>query len=250
MTGLLVSVRNAREALAALQGGADIIDIKEPNRGALGAADSSCWREVVAAIEAATSPQNRPPVSVALGELLDLPTDDPLRDRSAVDFQGVTWCKVGLAGCGDESDWEDRWNRLLSQIPEGVQSVAVVYVDWENARAPSPLTTLHAAARANCPAVLFDTYDKAAGDLFAAPTAAPIGILIKTTHQCGAIAVIGGSLKIENVSKALHLEADYLAVRTAVCHQQQRTGEVTSAAVDKFLSAMQATSRLKNEAAN
>ena len=37
--GLLVSVRSADEAIAALAGGADVIDVKEPNRGALGAAD-------------------------------------------------------------------------------------------------------------------------------------------------------------------------------------------------------------------
>ena len=37
--GLLVSVRSAAEALSALAGGADVIDVKEPNRGSLGAAD-------------------------------------------------------------------------------------------------------------------------------------------------------------------------------------------------------------------
>ena len=46
--GLLVSVRSAAEALAALAGGADVIDVKEPNQGSLGAADddtiSGCRR--------------------------------------------------------------------------------------------------------------------------------------------------------------------------------------------------------------
>ena len=36
MTGLLVSVRSAEEAEIALAGGANLIDIKEPSRGALG----------------------------------------------------------------------------------------------------------------------------------------------------------------------------------------------------------------------
>jgi uncharacterized protein (UPF0264 family) len=38
MTGLLVSVRDAAEAADALAGGADLIDVKEPNAGSLGAA--------------------------------------------------------------------------------------------------------------------------------------------------------------------------------------------------------------------
>ena len=35
---LLVSVRNAEEALMAVRGGADIIDVKEPSKGSLGRA--------------------------------------------------------------------------------------------------------------------------------------------------------------------------------------------------------------------
>lgn len=46
MTGLLVSVRDAREARLALAGGVDLIDIKEPSRGALGGADPAIWRDV------------------------------------------------------------------------------------------------------------------------------------------------------------------------------------------------------------
>ena len=38
MSGLLVSVRNVEEALAALEGGASLIDVKEPSRGPLGRA--------------------------------------------------------------------------------------------------------------------------------------------------------------------------------------------------------------------
>ena len=46
MTGLLVSVRSAAEARAALLGGADLIDVKEPLRGSLGAADADRLREI------------------------------------------------------------------------------------------------------------------------------------------------------------------------------------------------------------
>ena len=38
MTGMLASVRNLEEAKIVWHGGVDIIDIKEPNHGALGAA--------------------------------------------------------------------------------------------------------------------------------------------------------------------------------------------------------------------
>ncbi|MEX0885938.1 MAG: (5-formylfuran-3-yl)methyl phosphate synthase, partial [Phycisphaeraceae bacterium] len=44
--GLLVSVRNVAEARAAMAGGADVIDIKEPAAGALGAASPTTIQQV------------------------------------------------------------------------------------------------------------------------------------------------------------------------------------------------------------
>ena len=63
---LLVSVRDAAEAEAALAGGADLIDVKEPSRGPLGRADAGVIRYVVKAVG------GRAPVSAALGELKEL----------------------------------------------------------------------------------------------------------------------------------------------------------------------------------
>ena len=47
---LLVSVRSEEEARAALAGGADIIDAKEPSRGALGAVEIGVLREIVSVV--------------------------------------------------------------------------------------------------------------------------------------------------------------------------------------------------------
>jgi uncharacterized protein (UPF0264 family) len=96
MAGLLVSVRDADEARAAVTGGAAIVDVKEPARGPLGRADADAWRAVRAAVPAAI------PVSVALGELGDgLPPPQP------ADLAGIAFVKLGLIGVG--SDWRGRW---------------------------------------------------------------------------------------------------------------------------------------------
>src|SRR5260221_3008307 len=52
---LLVSVRNAVEAEAALAGGCDVLDVKEPGRGAMGMADVSTIAAVLARIRATGS---------------------------------------------------------------------------------------------------------------------------------------------------------------------------------------------------
>src|SRR5262249_54305435 len=60
---LLVSVRSAAEAIAAVEGGADLIDIKEPSHGSLGRADDAAVTAVLQAVG------GRKPVSAAFGEL-------------------------------------------------------------------------------------------------------------------------------------------------------------------------------------
>ena len=74
MTQLLVSVRDAAEARTAVEGGADLIDIKEPARGPLGAADVDVVEQIIAEVA------GRRPVSAALGELRDW---RPLAGRTA-----------------------------------------------------------------------------------------------------------------------------------------------------------------------
>ena len=65
MTRLLVSVRSADEARTALAAGVDLIDVKEPARGSLGAASPGVVADVVGAVA------GRVPVSAALGELFE-----------------------------------------------------------------------------------------------------------------------------------------------------------------------------------
>ena len=87
MTGLLVSVRSAAEAVVALEAGTDLLDVKEPARGPLGRADPEVMAEVARCAGGSV------PVSVALGELRD--ADEVPRLP-----QSIAYAKLGLAGCG------------------------------------------------------------------------------------------------------------------------------------------------------
>src|SRR3954470_2353055 len=62
---LLVSVASAREAEAALAGGADLIDAKDPSQGALGAVTLEALRAIQSAVGGAR------PVTAALGDVKD-----------------------------------------------------------------------------------------------------------------------------------------------------------------------------------
>lgn len=213
--GLLVSVRNAAEALAALAGGADIIDVKEPERGPLGRADLATISAVVRAVN------DRAPVTAAMGELVDLAgaqnSDGP---QSVV--TGISLFKIGLAGCAQLADWQQRWQRASESLVSlalnrDSRPVAVAYADWCAAQAPNSRDVLRAAIELRCPVLLIDTWNKSAGSLFGNwPIEELRNFLVEARSQNLAI-VLAGSLTGENIAAAVQLAPDLIAVRAAAC---------------------------------
>jgi (5-formylfuran-3-yl)methyl phosphate synthase len=214
MTGLLVSTRNARETRLALAGGADLIDVKEPARGALGAADPAVWAEVLGVTAGAV------PASAALGEMIAAVASPHFADLA--NFQFAKW---GLAHCQRYPDWRERWTQRLGWLPSGVVPVAVAYADWQQAEAPRPDDVIEDAARLRCGVVLFDTYDKTRGGLLDHLPVPQLARLTNQSRQAGLRVVLGGSLCRATISRVLPLEPDYVAVRGAVC-RHGRTGDL------------------------
>ena len=208
MTGLLVSVRNASEAEAALAGGATLIDIKEPRHGSLGAADEATQADIVSFVA------GRVPTSAAWGELRDWNA----ATRCHVPL-GLQFAKLGLADCGSSQDWPQRWSQWADSLATGVQAVAVVYADWRTCGAPSPEQILEAATQltTRCGAVLVDTYAKQRGDLLACWTAAELDAFISQARAARLLSVVAGSLSLASLEKILPLSPNYVAVRGAVC---------------------------------
>lgn len=213
MTGLLVSVRDAEEALIALRGGADIIDVKEPRNGSLGAADSKVWRAVHERIA------GRAPLSAALGELASCVVRGTMKD-----LDGYRFAKFGLAGCQDVAGWPQRWRATLSLLPAEVAPVAVAYADFEQARAPDPSHVLAQAMHFKCAALLLDTFEKSNGDLFDYLTPSRLSQLIQQARNAGLLVVLAGSLSSDSIVKAVKLSPDYVAVRGAVCRGDRSAG--------------------------
>lgn len=222
MTGLLVSVRNADEAQAALSGGADVIDVKEPSRGALGAADPAVWHDVRRALPAGF------PLSVALGEL----ADDGIARRAGL-VPGIQYAKVGLAGCLDLKDWPRRWGRVLERLPGETERVAVGYADHRAARAPDPRDVLRAAAAVNCRTLLLDTFGKDRGDLFDHFDDEQLAAFARDCRASGVALVLAGSLRLPSLSRALSFAPALVAVRGAAC-RGDRTGAVCGAFVKRL----------------
>ncbi len=213
MTRLLVSVRSAPEATAALRGGADLIDVKEPRHGSLGAAEARVWQEV------AQEMGGEVPLSAALGELAEA-TPDICANLASVE-PAFQFAKFGFSNCAEHADWQAKWEQLIAQLPSTVAPVAVIYADWKLAGAPQPLDIL-AAAREHSPVVLIDTFTKDGRGLLDFLPLSRLEPLVQQIHQSGLRVVLAGSLTRRVIQELLPLHPDYVAVRGAVCAGNRR----------------------------
>jgi uncharacterized protein (UPF0264 family) len=229
MTRLLVSVRDAAEARIALAAGVHLIDVKEPSRGSLGAADRERIAEVLAEVA------GRVPVSAALGELFQAP------QPAASIPTSLSYAKWGLAGAADHPDWVETWARAVECLSPQTKPVAVHYADRFKARSPDPGMLLSACREHGVAVLLVDTFDKSAGTLLDVCSLHELHRLVAAARDRGMMIVLGGSLSIEMLPCVLPLKPDYIAVRGAAC-RAGRTGAIDPARVRHLLAALEASS--------
>jgi uncharacterized protein (UPF0264 family) len=202
---LLVSVRDAAEAEAALAGGADLIDVKEPARGPLGRADA----DVIAAVVEAVG--GRAPVSAALGELRDYPRLIRKRDR----LPGVNYVKWGLAGQLNEH-WAWHLVFLALSVPRA-ETVVVAYADWLRAEAPPIADVTHFKEVQPWSTILVDTFTKDGSTLLDYLSVGEIAALVQKCHGGGLKVALAGSLGPAEIERLQGVAPDWFAVRGAAC---------------------------------
>jgi (5-formylfuran-3-yl)methyl phosphate synthase len=215
---LLVSVRSAEEVKAALAGGADIIDAKEPARGSLGAVTTA----VLAAIAARTP--TSVPLSVALGDCTEL---DTLRDALGAACIGErsapVYLKLGFAGVRSL----ERVTALLQAATAsagGAGIVAVGYADSRLADSPPPEEVLDAAVAARVTGFLVDTWRKDGRRLLDHLAIERLAALSRRARLAGLLFALAGSLDADAIDRLAGL-ADVLGVRGAAC-RNGRSGAV------------------------
>jgi uncharacterized protein (UPF0264 family) len=226
--GLLVSVRSADEVEAALAGGATLIDVKEPRKGALAPAEA----EVVAAVIAKV--KGRTPVSAALGEW----SPNAITDAHWHLELKLNYVKWGLAGYSPRPGWGEDLLDTRRELPVGMEMVAVAYADWERAKSVPPAELVRFAKRFRFKAFLLDTWGKDNKTLFDFISPAEVGELVESLKRVEITVAIGGSLRPEHVKQLKGMTPDYFAVRSSVCAAGKRDGIIDTARVKKWKDAI------------
>jgi uncharacterized protein (UPF0264 family) len=215
---LLVSVRSADEARAAVSGGASFIDVKEPRFGSLGRADVSVWRQVRSAVPVSI------PVSVALGELNEWSNLQPGAIPASA-WAGIAFRKLGLSAASP--DWRERWRDLRQELsslsPAGPGWIAVIYSDWQRARSPDPSSVIDTAIEIDdCQGLLIDTWDKSHGTNIDRTWERPI----QRIRKAGRLLALAGALDVDAIVRLRALKPDIFAVRGAACQRGDRLAPI------------------------
>ncbi|HXS45641.1 MAG TPA: (5-formylfuran-3-yl)methyl phosphate synthase [Solirubrobacteraceae bacterium] len=237
---LLVSVVDVGEAREAAAAGADIVDVKNPAEGSLGAPSPAVIEDVRAVVPAAL------PVSAAIGDMPNLPGTAALAALGAARC-GATFVKVGLWGVSTEAEAVD----LLRAVRAGVAAVpgtAVVAAAYADARrvAPAPLAPelLPPVARAAGAGIcLLDTAVKDGRALLDWLAPAALAALVADAHAAGLQVALAGALRAEDLPVVRATGADICGVRSAACCDHKRSGPLEAARVRALRAACAATPR-------
>ncbi len=215
MTGMLASVNSVGEALLALGAGVDIIDLKQPEHGALGALDTETVQQIVAAIN------GRCPVSATIG---DLPMQPEMVFFAAqiMAKTGVDYIKIGFFPGGD---WLAVIAKLAHLTPQH-NLIAVLFADMK-----PDISVIKALEAAGFKGVMLDTMNKRKGSLTKVMDGKQIRQFVSMAKQSALLCGLAGSLRKSDIARLLAFMPDYLGFRGALCFACERTGQLNPAAI-------------------
>jgi uncharacterized protein (UPF0264 family) len=229
---LLVSVVNKTEALDSIKGGADILDVKNPKEGSLGANFPRVIKEVKD-----VTPENLE-LSATIGDLPNLPGTASLAALGAA-VSGVDYVKAGLFGvktCEEATVLMTEVVRAVKEYDGSLKTIASGYADFREVGCVSPLELPLVANKAGADGVLVDVKVKnGKSNLFSFLTDENLKELVKKAHNYNLLAALAGSLDTQDIQRVFSLGADIIGVRGAVCTKKDRvTGKLEREKVIEF----------------
>jgi len=230
---LLVSVVRADEVEAALLGGADIVDVKNPAEGSLGAPVPALLRAVRSRVAAPAA------VSAALGDAPHLPGTMALAAAGAAAC-GADYLKIGLLGSARPEQALELLvavRRATAEVNPRAKLMAAAYADAARVGALLPLELPSIARKAGFDGVMLDTAVKDGASTFAALGEDGVGAFLASARGLGLVTALAGALGPADLERARRLGADIVGVRGSAC-VGGRGGTVSAARVRALRAAL------------
>lgn len=217
---LLISPDGVEEALDCAKAAEhlDIVDVKKPDEGSLGANYPWVIREIRAAVPADK------PVSATVGDVPYKPGTVAQAALGAV-VSGASYIKVGLYGCTTPEQAVEVMRAVVRAVKEYRADAFVVasgYADAHRIGCVNPLALPDVARRAGADAAMLDTAVKDGTRLFDHLPSDVCGEFVRLAHEFGLRAALAGSVRQEDLGALARIGTDIVGVRGAVCEGGDR----------------------------
>jgi len=226
---------NLKEAAEAIAGGADIIDVKNPQEGALGA--NYPW--VIKRIKEIT-PKNLE-VSCTLGDVGNFPGSVSLAALGAASLS-VDYIKVGLYGIKTPQDaifLLQNVRKAAKDCNPKIKVAVAGYADAEKIGTVNPLMIPEIANKAQVDVAMMDTSVKDGKNLFDHLSIDSLKKFVYLAHDFGLKVALAGSLRKQDLPVIYGLGADIAGLRGAACTNNNRvTGQITRKLVSDLVEAV------------
>ena len=217
---LLVSPINKEEAIVASNGGADIVDVKNPKEGSLGA--NFPW--VISSVKDVVG--SKQPISATIGDFNYKPGTSSLAALGAA-VAGADYVKVGLYDIQTEEQALD----MLSNIVQAVKGydpskfvVASGYSDYERINSISPMLLPAIGAKAGVDVVMMDTGIKDGRSTFEFMSEDELTEFTKLARDMDLLSALAGTLKFEDLPALRRIQPDIIGIRGMVCGGDRNDG--------------------------
>ncbi len=205
---LLVSPSSISEAHSAVD--ADIIDVKKPSEGSLGANFPWVIREIKAFA--------KKPVSAAIGDFPYKPGGASLAAYGAA-CAGADYIKIGLAFPG-----KDHAREVIEAVTKAVKDefpekfvVIAGYSDYERMGTISPFDIAPITAACGADFAMVDTGIKDGRSTFSFMDEVTLARFTAANKKLGIGTALAGSLKFEDIDALKRIDPEIIGVRGMVC---------------------------------
>lgn len=209
MTKWLASIKSLDEARQLTAVWPDIIDMKDPANGALGALPVAEIKTIVDYVGKRTL------TSATIGDI-DCDAEEIIKCLQKTEPTGVDYLKVGLFN-------QPQLSSCLQELSESLKTISTPVIAVLFADDLPDENTIDQIISAGFAGVMLDTAQKNGRGLCDYLSRTRLSEFVSKVHQADKLCGLAGALRISDIVILKTLNADYLGFRSALCAGHQRT---------------------------
>jgi uncharacterized protein (UPF0264 family) len=223
-TKWLASVKSLKEAQSLNECLPDILDMKQPAQGALGALPLDVVKDVV------KWASGRCLTSATVGDLpMQVQFIEPAIMKMA--GTGVDYVKIGLFGGDEQAACLNALAPVIQQLNTPV--IAVLFADRHY-----ETDVITQVLKAGFSGVMIDTAEKNGRSLLDLWSVDALTKFVNTVKNAQRLCGLAGALRIEDIASLRDLQPDYLGFRSALCPDRKRNESLSVTLAKTIASAL------------